>query len=109
MPGDLISREAARLVIRNVKETAELFSNDDYRVGYISALSLVEGLLADAPAIDAVPVVHGRWEYHKGASVGGNDVWTCSECYRGYNWVDGFDYCPNCGAKIDKEDGHALD
>lgn len=91
MTRDLISREAAMQLARNhIGHTIDI--ND----------------IARLPAIDAVPVVHGRWEYHKGASVGGNDVWTCSECYRGYNWVDGFGYCPHCGAKMDG-DKDALD
>lgn len=38
--------------------------NQDYGTGYFSALSVVEGMLAYAPTVDAVPVVHGRWVEH---------------------------------------------
>ena len=103
MSNDLISRKKLRLVIRNVKETAELFSNDDYRVGYISALSLVEGLLADAPAVDAEPVRRGSWEnvrnrtaktYLRSCSACGKECYFCGiGC--------SYKYCPNCGAKMD--------
>ena len=50
------------------------------------------------PAVDAVPVVHGRWEYFHCVGCG---RYRCSECS---HWVDaGLDrnYCPNCGAKMD--------
>ena len=58
-------------------------------------------LMEDAPAVDAVPVVHGQWERHyydSGEQIG--DEWYCSECSmcndRRRTW-----YCPNCGAKMD--------
>lgn len=59
---------------------------------------------------DAVPVVHGRWDYF-----GGDDdmglYGFCSECQA--NWdeevVEKFKFCPNCGSKMDggNEDGTA--
>lgn len=56
--------------------------------------------LADVPTVDAVEVVHGRW-------IEFNSFMTCSECdtdwYYGDNDTDRFDYCPNCGAKMDGE------
>ena len=53
--------------------------------------------------VDALEVVHGRWEkteYH--------GFLRCSECKDAYvadEWVeDGkWNYCPNCGAKMDGE------
>ncbi len=53
----------------------------------------------NAPTIDAVPVWHGRWiDRRYGGSKG------CSEC--GYVWTDfGYpNYCPDCGARMDKEE-----
>lgn len=50
---------------------------------------------------DRVNVVHGRWTYFNCVGLG---RYQCSECL---HWVDaGTDrnYCPNCGAKMDKED-----
>ena len=55
----------------------------------------------DQPAADAVEVVHGRWEksnYH--------GFLCCSECkdvYIDKTWFGGgkWNYCPNCGAKMD--------
>ena len=42
-----------------------------------------ESLLAHAPTIDAVPVVHGRWEYHDCVCTGNGlaAVYACSNCH----------------------------
>lgn len=67
-----------------------------------------------APTVDAVKVIHAKWEYH-----GRNDEYFCSNCYkqpisfkREMNCGVGelvevcfSDYCPNCGAKMKQEDG----
>ena len=58
--------------------------------------------IINAPAADVAPVVHGRWVSvpHKLARV-------CSVCNRDepYKFADinanVYDYCPNCGAKMD--------
>lgn len=54
--------------------------------------------IKELPAVDAAPVVHGRWTYYLCV---GHGRYQCSECS---HWVDaGMDrnYCPNCGAKMD--------
>jgi rRNA maturation endonuclease Nob1 len=48
--------------------------------------------------IEVEPVVHGRWEKH------GKHDWRCTVCKRGVPYsFTGFNYCPNCGAKMDGE------
>ena len=48
------------------------------------------------PTIDAVSVVHGRWEKH------GKHDWWCTACKIGVPYsFTGFNYCHNCGAKMD--------
>lgn len=72
----------------------------------------------ELPAVDAVPVVHGRWVRVRGyVTPGGDPVWKCSECGKGTHvygiehgsygayvadgqWVS----CPNCGARMDGEE-----
>ena len=61
-------------------------------------------------AADVAPVRHGRWLT--------TDAYPhhlyCSVCYKTYaknaKWVNELDlptnYCPNCGARMDKEDEH---
>ncbi len=52
------------------------------------------------PTVDAVEVVHGRWEIDKSFMP---FISTCSECGAIYDIDGAFDwyYCPNCGAKMD--------
>ena len=64
--------------------------------------------IKEAPAADVVEVRHGRWMT--------TDAYPhhlyCSVCYKTYaknaKWVNELDlptnYCPNCGARMDKED-----
>ena len=56
----------------------------------------VERALKAIPAVDAVPVIHGRW----------GENGDCSEC--GFQpWyehdIHTLSYCPNCGAKMGGE------
>ena len=61
-----------------------------------------------APIVDAVEVVHGRWEemHYEGGILDGTNFDRCSVC--GYERVFDdpalktvFKYCPNCGAMMD--------
>lgn len=85
-----------------IKDSRDLI----YREAAIKAFNLNFGSVQDAvdarqileslPAVDAQPVVHGRWL--------DKNEFTCSEC--GYEWMTsaeypGAKYCPNCGAKMD--------
>lgn len=68
-------------------------------------------VLADIPAADVAPVVHGWWEDSIDDWLG-TDVYTCSKCRESYVLVEGtpkenlWHYCPSCGAKMDG-DGNA--
>ena len=61
------------------------------------------------PAVDAVPVVHGRWinypECLRYESAYCEEDIVCSECHSVWNIIDNdadrFDHCPACGAKMD--------
>ena len=70
-------------------------------MNYANAVGLV---VANAPTISAVSVVHGRWV----AEIERRGNYShCSECgCRCQGYVPNYKYCPNCGAKMDaKEDG----
>lgn len=49
---------------------------------------------------DVAPVVHGRWIPCKYATSENED---CSNCGYRTCYGNGYDYCPNCGAKMDSE------
>ena len=55
------------------------------------------------PSVDAVPVRHGKWGTRTvtNASNGTYTMNRCSEC--GLTIIDRYKYCPNCGARMDKE------
>lgn len=84
----------------------------EFHIGFGSfSLDYVFKWLADefeitdgVDAADVEPVRHGRW-VRKGSN------WRCSACGKGYRISCGsppantFNYCPNCGAKMDGGNG----
>jgi len=66
--------------------------------------------IEEIPAVDAVEVRHGHWVTEEEAiekddysmmdtcSVCGHCDWDCTES-------ENFNFCPNCGARMDGEDG----
>lgn len=74
----------------------------DYCAGWNGLIRLLE----KAPTVDAVPVVHGRWDDSgRYTFPSGSTAVRCTNCgcalteseYRLNNW----NYCPVCGAKMD--------
>ena len=65
--------------------------------------------LSAVPAADVAEVRHGKWVEYPRAH-----YFKCSECkytvpYRKAIFVNGnreYDYCPSCGARMDKEDNY---
>ena len=59
--------------------------------------------IADMPAADVAPVVHGHWISKN--PHGYEWTFVCSNCdyADGYPFNDRHNYCPNCGAKMDGE------
>lgn len=99
---EYIERDAAMLTPILPKEYRQYQTenlDDAYEQGWLDAL----GNLKNAPAADVVPVVHGRW-------LDNEDYMFCSICGIQWNYCDNdtetFNYCPNCGAKMDGEDTH---
>ena len=80
---------------QEVIETVAFYIEDADSIDH--ALNSIKSI----PSADVAPVVHGKWE---------EDI-QCSEC--GWYMEDDvtispmmvfFDYCPNCGAKMDGDD-----
>ncbi len=98
-PDALIRIEDAIKVLCREKCYPGMFCPDNYCVEMWDEFEDVE-------RVDAVPVKHGRWMQapHKKARF-------CSCCYSDepYKFADDdanvFDFCPNCGAKMDGKDG----
>lgn len=69
----------------------------------------VVAMIADAPTVDAVPVVHAYWIIKPHGTYGQLRAF-CSACGK-HSGIGGIvsnqkkPYCPNCGAKMDGADG----
>lgn len=82
---------------------ADALLEDGIRVGYgindngllMVPLRDVHKSIKNAPTVDAVAVVHGRWEIDR------HWCYECSVCRKGYVGMPKTTYCPNCGAKMD--------
>ena len=92
---DLISRKALDREMSMQLVHAGFKSYSDAGQMYLKAKQIVRS----APAVDAAPVVHGRWIFNQEQW-----TWDCTNCK---GWVGsgvrirGYEYCPNCGAKMD--------
>ena len=69
---------------------------------------MFEQAIEETQTIDAEPVRHGRWEWHEDEYICNCskcdfeiDVYGCIDPYRS---VGIYKYCPNCGARMDKEE-----
>jgi hypothetical protein len=73
------------------RKNRDVFNVPELADGWNSLFDLLE----EAPTADVVEVKYGRW---KGAGLGD---YLCSECWEVYSGGNEFNYCPNCGAKMD--------
>jgi len=89
---DLISRVAAidALTDTNLKRNVDSVCDGDMNRTRRAA----QRVIAQLPAVDAMPIVHGHWIIYP-------DVCVCSECNGDSPSI--FNYCPNCGATMDEE------
>ena len=105
----------------NIKDVAiradEVYKLDNWLGCYADSLDIIQ----NAPTVDAVEVVHGKWLFDSGS-----ERHFCSACNEyalsattqeqvaDYDWEENLvfhlepvtkefwtDYCPNCGAKMD--------
>ena len=92
---DLISREA--LLQRIGEKLNVLRGCNDFKEAWGMRYAMV--MIQNAPAVDAVEVKHGRWKNKQTNSI---FTWhlECSVCGADYNTPVGYNYCPNCGARM---------
>ena len=87
--------ERGALIAELAKGT--IITDDIYGMGIMTGLGRALTVAKAAPAADVVEVKHGKWKKS------GNEK-TCSACkFIYYSNNDDFNYCPNCGAKMDGE------
>lgn len=95
---EYIEREALEMTLNHRLSflMAENSEYDHYTSGYDEAVDTVENFPS---AADVAPVVHGRWR-------GSGHLLECQSCGEIYSRIGGnagklWNYCPNCGAKMD--------
>lgn len=80
-----------------------IVGDSDFLRGYLQGAEALADGLAKLPPVDAVEMVHGHWVSDKA-----DILFHCSVCetqvstdwdYDDLSW----NYCPNCGAKMDQE------
>ena len=98
--------------IEKNKAIKELYEVYDYEFPTASggfdeyARMIVPNTIKNMPAADVAPVRHGRWVEKEKYTFG--IMYDCSLCEdrildNGHPW----NYCPNCGAKMDGGDGNS--
>ena len=92
---EYIEREA---ILREIKRRESLMVGDK-----LVSVDAMKSFIKNRPAADVAPVRHGRW-VHEHMSEG--YAWVmCSECEAVIHKIlinKRLNYCPNCGAKMDK-------
>jgi hypothetical protein len=61
-------------------------------------------LLYSQPITDVIEVKHGYWKWKELYGEVGYML-VCSECEESEGACERYDYCPNCGAKMDLKEG----
>ena len=103
MAKEYIEREAA-VVMADYAEDEHPYDKDPkrpetfsaYHEGWSDACDYIRSRLESLPAADVAPVRHGKWVYdtQKKKAI-------CYCCGSGYKI--GYNYCPNCGRRMDLE------
>ena len=100
---DLISRMAA---IEYFMTNLAWHDEDGYEIDDADEKrEIITDLVNGIPAVDAVPVVHGRWVNKNEEGVYGPTY--CSVCDFELR-IDDMPYCPKCGAKMDEVQKEAI-
>ena len=89
---DYIKREDAEQALSDAFDTVPM------------PIALAHGILENVPSADVEPVRHGRWKTKKFEGDYFPETY-CSECGQRYAVLNlTYDYCPNCGARMDGEE-----
>ena len=93
---NLISQDDKMRLIDGVTLKAEFTGN--FNGGYYTVPE-IRALIDTAPTVDAVPVIHGRWEPHQTRT--GKNWWQCNICGEVSEHKRNHFFCHFCGAKMD--------
>lgn len=97
----LIDADMIIAKLETVEQNNELSATEANRLGWLKEMFQM------TPTIEAEPVRHGRWIEDRLVTTNGGTygVRRCSLCEAYYQDVGyGWDYCPECGARMDGDD-----
>ena len=97
MNNDLISRKALLDVLSREIDFGRKHPDT---ITAISAFKIAYSRTKGIPAVDAEPVRHGEWREINVPKKYGGIIIRCSECNTKGTRM--WNYCPNCGAKMEK-------
>lgn len=100
---DILPRHGKRGGLVYWRDIVETRTKGEWEV-YIATVEDFFNTVYSMPTIDAEPVKHGKWIEHESGIAHGH----CSICgweaiYYETDIIDEANYCPNCGARMDKE------
>lgn len=81
-----------------LKETLINWSCDASYIEVETKWALEE--IKSIPAADVAPIKHGKWRYFY---IDWNDFSRCSCCRLDVEGIVRYNYCPNCGARMEDE------
>ena len=98
--------------IESLGERPLCWTGEDYELGQREQWDSDVRAVESVPAVDVVPVRHGKWERHfSRPNVYADLYWHCSACggKKADSWADKYKFCPDCGADMrkDGDDGKA--
>lgn len=101
MNDEMISRKT----LMDKLKLAVIITDDLYGMGIMEGIKHAKECVEEAPTIDAVPVVHGRWVEKFFTNDRQRVCSVCHSTVRQPSYDRGeikfFNYCPNCGARMD--------
>lgn len=96
-----IANTATNTVYKAYETGTHTFTEALDRLGELS--KEIVGMIAKAPVINPEDLIpHGRWRYTATGGVVSLNGYCCSVCYEQF-FRKPYNYCPNCGAKMDGE------
>lgn len=98
-----------RLIDANALEKT-MYSVADLSCSENIHVDVIADIIGNALTVDAVPVVHGRWQWISSTydRIPCEKRYWCSKCHHETITHDSEPwekFCPNCGAKMDGKDG----
>jgi rubrerythrin len=92
----------ADVVIKHIEEYWEMVKRGKPSRGMTAVMQSIKTIVNSLPTIDAEPVRHGKWVESDEYDEFSGRLYRCSNCNT-FVIGDMDNYCPFCGARMDKE------